>query len=162
MKSVRVVEAFDGTRDGILGLSSCWPAPAIDELRLQCTEETLCDSVVLTVALAAHGAEDTVLIQHGLVRLGRVLNPAVRIMHQPLFRQTTSQGHVKRFEGKLRSQVRLHRPANDATREQVDELVRHFFVDPVVGFEHSQQPPILQRINKRWICGLVLPIHVVR
>ena len=44
----------------------------------------------------------------------------------------------------------------------MDKLNSCLLVDPVIGFEYSQQSAFLQWLNKRWICGLVPPIHVVR
>ena len=43
------------------------------------------------------------------------------MMHQATFRQAAPQGHVKRLESKLRAQVGLHRPADNTTREQIED-----------------------------------------
>ena len=55
---------------------------------------------------------------------------------QATFRQAAPQGYVKRLESKLRAQVGLHRPADDTTREQIedDRQVEPAFPSPDEGY----------------------------
>ena len=57
-------------------------------------------------------------------------------MHQATCRQAAPQGHVKRLESKLCAQVGLHRPADDTTREQIedDRQVEPAFPSPDEGY----------------------------
>ena len=71
MESMGIVETFDVIRDRVPGSSPCWPAMAVDELGLEGAEETLGHRIVPTIAFPAHGANDAMFVEHGLVRQRR-------------------------------------------------------------------------------------------
>ena len=58
------------------------PAPVVFQLGFERPEEALDDGVIPTVAPAAHAALDSMLAQHGLILLARVLRPPVGVVHE--------------------------------------------------------------------------------
>ena len=82
-----VVEDLDVLVDGGGHLVAGRPAPPVDELLLQGSEEALNGSVVPAIAATTEAAFDAVVLQGSLVVVARVLRTAIRMLEEPRLRK---------------------------------------------------------------------------
>jgi hypothetical protein len=90
VSSLPIVEHLDVFEDVLLGFLSCGVVPMLDELALECSEETLDTGVVPTVPFAAHAGTETVLSESVLVTRRGILGR---------FNRSTQHWVVRRIVG---------------------------------------------------------------
>jgi hypothetical protein len=79
MQTLTIVKTFDPFKDAA---SSLVPGHKVTEkyvFLLQCAEETFDNTVIPTIPLAAHTADDPVCAKQGLVIMARVLRSTIRV-----------------------------------------------------------------------------------
>jgi hypothetical protein len=105
--------------------SRTWSTPsgiiATPPLRLQGREETLCDSVVVAVAGPADARDDASFGERSAVVLTRVRATSIGVMYEPGARMASLERVVERGEGEFAVIRVAGRPADNASREQVEQ-----------------------------------------
>lgn len=97
------------------------PIRTIHKLFFQCSEEGLDHSVVVAAPLRAHAAHDPSTLELLAVTMARVLAPTVGVMDELVADLSGSQRALEGLEDELGLHVIGHRPADDATAEQVED-----------------------------------------
>src|SRR5688572_16508136 len=116
-----VIENFDVLANGFCGVVSSKPLVAIDELLFQCGEEALSNGVVPALAGAAHAHDGARQFEHVAIGLGSVLASTVGVMDEVAGRTAAPERHLECRDWELGPHVFGDSPADDATREQVDQ-----------------------------------------
>src|SRR4051794_5045237 len=91
-----------------------------DEFGFQGLEERLHHGVVIAIPLAGHRDQDAVLLELGLIVDRAILAAAIRMMDQPGCRTAHGQGFAQSGKSQVAMQSVAGCPANDPSREQVD------------------------------------------
>src|SRR3989442_1790589 len=121
MPATTVVEGFDVVEDRIARLAATDVVVSVDELRLERREEALRHRVVPAIALAAHAGDDSPFAEPAPVVLARVLDTAVRVMDEASLGAPGPESHAQGVEGERPVEVRIHGPADNTPREQVQD-----------------------------------------
>jgi hypothetical protein len=93
----------------------------VEPLDLERVEEALGERVVETVARAAHAAADAVAIEELVVVGAGVLRSAIAVVDEPGHWSTLGEGDSQGFRGDCVLGSVRGRPADDATREDIDD-----------------------------------------
>ena len=103
-------------------------------LGFQTREETLHRRVVPDVTTTAHAAGDAKLRQQRLEALARLLATLVRVVQQLTRFATSPKRHDQRIGNQLRRHLLTHRPADNATGEEIEDhgKIQPAFVRPDV------------------------------
>ena len=135
MPSHRVVESLDVIEHVGSGGIARLVYLAADPFRLHRREEALHRSIVPDVAGSAHRTVDAMVRHQGAELLTRILAALIRVVQQGIGLATPPDRHDERIRDELRGHLRLHRPADNAAREQVDHCrnVKPAFGRPDVG-----------------------------
>jgi hypothetical protein len=123
-----IVEALDVIEHVSFGFVTRAIGFALGSFGLQRGEEALHRRrVVPHVARPAHAADHAMIDQQALELLAGVLAALVGMMQQGVRFAATPDRHDQGIGDKLCRHARAHRPANDATGEQVND---HSYVEP--------------------------------
>ena len=125
-----IIEALDVIEHVGFGLVSRAVRFVHRALGLQRGEETLHCGIVPDIAGSAHAASDAVVSQEALERLTRILTPSIGVMQDGRRRAASPDRHHEGIGDQLRGHRRVHRPADDPTREEIHHR-RH--VEPPFG-----------------------------
>ena len=93
---------------------------AMDTLGFECGEEAFGHGVIPHITGATHTARHADFAQQSLKRLTRVLRSSVRVKHQGRRASASPHRHHERVRDELRGHLRLHRPADDASRKEIE------------------------------------------
>src|SRR4051812_11594660 len=105
MQAAPIVPALQELEYVSPGLIAGQVVALLDELALQRGIEALHRRIVPAVALAAHGADDAMLLQSLAVLVRCELHPAVRVVGEPGRRSLARDGHVEGGERELMTEV---------------------------------------------------------
>ena len=130
MQAAPIVPAFQELEYVSPGFIARQVVALLDELTFQRGIEALHRRVVPAIALAAHRADDAVLLQPLAILVRCELHTAVRMVSEPGRGTLTRDGHVERGERQLVAEVAGHGPADHAAGEQVEH---HGQVQPALG-----------------------------
>ncbi len=83
MSSLPIIEHLNVFEDVLCRFVSRGVVPMIDELTLECPEETFDAGIVPAVAFTAHAGDEAILIEQPLVARGRILTATIRMMQEP-------------------------------------------------------------------------------
>ncbi len=89
------------------------------QLHLECAPETLHRRVIVAVALATHGRDQTELPQLFLIVLRAILGPAIRVMQKPRSRALGREGLPERLRHQVRRHPSIHRMTDHLAGEQI-------------------------------------------
>lgn len=92
----------------------------MNEFPLETGKETLGRRIVPTVASPAHAAHDFGVLKCRLVIGAGILAAAVTVTQQSLWRFSVGLCHRESRQNQRALECFVHRPADDASREQVD------------------------------------------
>src|SRR4051812_18512044 len=95
MGALAVVEAFDVIEDLSLRLGPVVELSPVDQVEFERAPEAFDESVVVTVAFAAHGGDEAGLLEGGAVIAGGVLNAPIGVAEQTCGRMAMEQGHCQ-------------------------------------------------------------------
>ena len=119
MATMRVVPTFDPFKNGHLRLRLTFEATTTEQLSLERGEKALRHRVVVRITDRSHRGHDTGLSASLAERIARVLASTIRMMDHRL-RPPLRDRHVQCRQNQLRTQMRLHRPANHASRIHIE------------------------------------------
>src|SRR5215203_7342427 len=114
MQAPSIVPALQELEDVSPGLIVRQVVALLDEFALQRGIEALHRRIIPAIALAAHRADDAVLLQSLAVLVRRELHPAVRVMNEPGRGTPANDRHVESGERQLVAEMVCHGPADDA------------------------------------------------
>src|SRR3954469_20834993 len=120
MQAPAIVPSLQELKDVGSGFIARQVIALLDELALQRRIKALHWRVVPAIALAAHRAEDPVLLQPLAVLTRCELRAAVRVVGETGRGTLTGDGHVERGQRQFVTEVAFHGPADDTAREQVE------------------------------------------
>ena len=106
--------------DEASGSFSAQQRRAQNQLLFERAEEALAGGVVPAVPFAAHAAGHSVRVEDHEVFGAAVLAAAVAVVQKAAGRATSPQRHLERRQDQLLIDVFAHRPADDATRKQIE------------------------------------------
>jgi len=116
-----VVEGLDVVEDCLASLVSGGEALAVDELDLESRPEALRAGVVMAVAAPAHADGDAGLAEFLPVIAAGILAAPIAVMDQALGRPAIGQRHVERSDDQGGLHGRIHGPADDLARVQIED-----------------------------------------
>ena len=119
MPPMRVVPAFDPFEYRQPGFGLRLEGPAVQQFAFQCREEAFGHGVVIRIADRAHRRHHAHLLAAFAERIAGVLTTLVGMMDNRL-RPALSQRHVERTEHQIGTQMRRHRPADNAARPDIE------------------------------------------
>jgi hypothetical protein len=96
MASLTIIPTFEVVEDRDPGRISGCPVAPLDQLPFERREETLDDSVIVTVRSPRHTRSDVVLSEQDLIVKCRILHPAVSVMQQPMAWAPRLERHLQR------------------------------------------------------------------
>ena len=117
----RVIEELDVIEDIRSGFVACRIHFPLDSLGLQLCKEAFGYSVIMTVASTTHAGFQIVILQElAPVRAG-VLDALIRVNQHPALGFTSPHRHQQCIQNQIGSGVGLHAPANDLSREEIQD-----------------------------------------
>src|SRR5919107_1204328 len=125
MQAPSVVPALQELENVSPGFGVRQVVALLDELALQRGIEALHRRIVPAIPLAAHRADDAVLLQSPAVLMRCELHPAIRVMNEARRGTLTDNGHVEGGERQLVAEVVGHGPA-DCPSSNALRQVRRF------------------------------------
>ena len=121
MLALRVVEHLNVLEHVLSGgLSGCI-GPSSYPLALEELKEALGNSVVMAVPASAHAGFEIMLEEECPPFAARKPTALVRVNQDGALRLPAPDAHEQRLYGQFRCHAGLHRPANDAAGEEVDD-----------------------------------------
>jgi len=119
MAAVRIVPCLDEVEDGCLGLTLRTKAVLDEQRAFERSVEALAHRVIVTVAGRTHVRRCTCALATLTEGDGRVLRALIRVVnHSERF--AAKDGHLERADDQLFAHMVGHRPADDATAEDVE------------------------------------------
>src|SRR5215203_6769468 len=119
--ALAVVEDLDEIEDRRAQPGSGRPGVAVEQLAFQRGEEALGDGVVQRIPDRSHGSDEAGGVQAAAVGERGVLAAVVGVADQAGWRLSLADGHLQGVQDQFGAQVLGHRPANDPTRERVQD-----------------------------------------
>ena len=124
-----IIEHFHVLKDVLSRLVPCAVLALIDELSLQCAEETLDTGIVPTVSPSRHAAGHAVVGEPLLLCRGGILAAPIRVVQQPRFGGAMADRHRQRLLREITGKPRLQRPADHGAGVEVED---HRQIEPAL------------------------------
>jgi hypothetical protein len=115
---MRVIPTFDPFEHSHLGFRLSFEPTAVQQFTFERGKEALGHCIVVRVAHGTHRGHDAGFSASLAKGVARVLAASIGVVDD-CRRLPLCDRHVQRRQNQLRSQVRLHRPAHDATRVHI-------------------------------------------
>ena len=114
-----VIKGFDVVEDGGASLGQGGEAMVVNQFVFESAPKGLDEGIVVTVAFAAHGSEQTVLSEHLSVGRAGELSSAIGVNDKRFLRRALSQGHAQSGNNELGVEDLMHGPADHTTGEDI-------------------------------------------
>src|SRR5712671_649385 len=154
MTTMRVVPTFDPLKNSHLGFGLTFEATTVQQLPLERSKKTLRHCVVVGITDRSHRRHDAGFAAALAEGVAGVLAAAIRMMNHRRGPALCDR-HVQRRQNQLGAQVRLHRPANHASRVHVEHHRQTQATRPDGDIPHIRHPQPIGPI------AVELPLHQI-
>jgi uncharacterized membrane protein YebE (DUF533 family) len=113
VQTAAIVENLDVVEEGVAQEGPIRPRATVDKLLFEGSEEGLGDSVVPTIAFAAHADGNAESRKLRAIVRARVLTAAVGVVRQAVAGAAPADGHLEGGERECCRQRSAHRPTHD-------------------------------------------------